>query len=196
MTRRELYALLLGLVLAVIGDVLYERSRDVTTVEQVVARERTAVASAASVHADSDFAQQAAPIADARARYRALRDTFRIRDTLPAVHDTVLVRALAAADTVIRLDSVALASGTAAIAAHVVVESALRDELTLALRPRSVPRLGVTMTALYDPVTATPLASVAAGVRVIGSVSLVAVAFQKVRLGETPRVYFGLSVRL
>lgn len=120
---------------------------------------------------------------------RTLRDTLRITDTLEEK------RFIARVDTALVKDSIALAAADTVIAAERAVIGALRTELMLA-RPRPAPRFGVILTGLYDPIARAPLASASAAFRVIGNVSLVAVAFQRVEIGASPRVFFGVSVRL
>ena len=124
--------------------------------------------------------------------YRGARDSVLVHLT-----DTLLVKeTIATADDALAKDSTALARADTAIAKEKVVTAAVRTELAIALQPHPAKRLGLVLTGLYDPVTSTPLASAAVGLRVIGNVSLVAVAFQRVEIGQSPHVYFGVSVRM
>lgn len=161
-----------------------------SSAEQVQARRQTAEAVAKAARVETLYVAQKAASVSARASVRTLRDTIHITDTLE------VKRFIARVDTALVKDSMALAAADTVIAAGHAVESGLRAELALALRPHPTSRLSLVLTGLYDPVAHTPLASASAGFRVIGNVSLVAVAFQRVEIGASPRVFFGVSVRL
>ena len=189
MTRRYVLAAL-ALLALVFAFSWWTEHHQAPGVELAVAHERSRSDSVVAAKAETVFVAQKAVAAAARVEYRAAV-------ARPAVHDTVWLKgALAKADTVIALDSVALADAGRAIEASNVEKASLRSELAIASRPQTATRFGTTITALYDPVGASPLLSAAMGFRVIGKVSLVAVAFQRVEIGATPRVFFGLSVRL
>ena len=190
MISRRTIGLIVAALLALLAFSWWREHRPAPTVAQAIAHERTRSDSVVAANADAVLLHDTVRVTVARVAYRTIRDSVRLTDT-------VWVRsALATADTVIALDSVAIADAGRAIEAHQAVESSLRTELTLALQPRTLPRFGTTISALYDPLGASPLVTAAVGFRVIGNVSLVGVAFQQVQLGAVPRVYFGISVRL
>ena len=153
MIPRRTIALAIAVLLALFAFSWWREHRPAPTVEQAVAHERSAAATTQAAKADTVFLRDTAPIAAARQRFREAT-TAKPGAPLP-IHDTVWMKgALATADTVIALDSVAIADAGRAIEAHHAVESSLRAELTLALQPRALPWFGTTITALYDPVAA------------------------------------------
>ena len=190
MTRRLGVEILLGVMLALFAYSWWSERQVRLSEGQVIARTVTVRDSITLVRTDTLYRTALHSANVSRGTVRTLRDTLHITDTLE------VKRFVARVDTTLVRDSVALALADTVIAKHVVLESDLRTELQMALRPKPSPRLVATVTGLYDVINATPLVSVSAGVRVIGSASLVAVAFQRVQLGETPRVFLGVSVRL
>ena len=178
------------IVLAFAASLLWEHRPPAPSAAMAVAAKVDTITQLIAAKAETVYVAAAASAQGSRASVRTLRDTLRITDTLE-------VKAFVArVDTALVKDSVALARADTVIAAEKAVTAAVRTELAIALRPHPAPRMGVTLTGLYDPTTSTPLASAAVGFRVISKVSLVAVAFQRVELGQSPHVYFGVSVRM
>ena len=190
MISRRTIALAVVALLALFVFSWWREHRPAPSEAQQIAHQVTAAAVEKEARVETLYVAEKAASVSARASVRTFRDTLRITDTLE------VKRFVARVDTALVKDSLAIAAADTVIAAGHAVEAGLRTELALALRPRPAKRLSLVLTGLYDPITHTPLASASAGLRIIGSVSLVGVAFQKVQLGETPRVFFGLSVRL
>ena len=188
-------ARLAGLVAAIIAlafgaSLLWEHRPAAPSAEMAVAAKVDTITQILAAKAETVYVEARASAAASRASVRTLRDTLRITDTLE-------VKAFVArVDTALVKDSVALAKADTAISAEKAVTAAVRTELAIALRPHPAKRLGLVITGLYDPVNHVPLASAALGLRIIGNVSLVGVAFQRVEIGQSPKVFFGMSVRM
>lgn len=138
------------------------------------------VAHQATVRADTVRVIEHEKAKAARVIYRTLRDTL-----LRTTTDTLTRIVLAAADSVIVRDSIA-------IAASDTVSARLRDELRIALIRQPDPRLVTVVAVYYEPLTALPSASVQVGLRVIRTASVVARIDQ--RLADRPRLSVGLAL--
>lgn len=156
------------------------------TPEQRQARQATVYAEHYVYRTDSLFRRDTVVLSRALTRYREVTDTVRLTDTV------WVKAALAAADTTIRACTAAVSSCSMALAARDSLAARIRDELKIARRP--APRLAGRAVALYEPLTATPAASIEGTARVLGRLSLIARADQRFAVGERPRMYVGVSV--
>lgn len=156
------------------------------TPEQRQARQATVSAEHYVYRTDTVFRRDTVRYRAAAAAYRTLRDTLRLTDTVQ------VGVALARADTALWRTDTALAAAAVTIAARDSLSARLRGELAIARRP--APRLTGRAVALYDPVAATPAASLEGTARVLGRLSLIARADQRLAVGERPRMYVGVSV--
>jgi hypothetical protein len=156
------------------------------TPEQQRARQATVYAEHYVYRTDTLFQRDTVRYRAASTSYRTLRDTLRLTDTLQ-------VRvAIERADTALARADTALAAAAVTIGARDSLAARLRDELAIARRP--APRLAGRALVLYEPLTATPAASLEATVRLYGRLSAVARADQRVALGERLRVGVGIAV--
>ena len=191
MTGARLAGIVAVIVALAFGVSLWlERQPPAPSVELAVAAKVDTIRVQQAAQKETVYVAAKASGVKARASFAAVRDS-----ALANVRDTALViRALAKADTAIVHDTVTIAAADTALAAQQSVTAAVRNELAIALRPHPAKRLTLDLTGLYDPIGAAPLAMAAAGVRVIGSLSLQAVVMQRVSIGESPHVYVGVSV--
>lgn len=189
-------ARLAGIVAAIIAlafgaSLLWEHRPAAPSPELAVAAKVDTIRVQEAAKAETVYVAAKALAAAARADFRATRDSA-LRD----LKDTAMTkRAFARADTAFVHDTVMLVAADTLVAKEKAVTAQVRTELAIALRPHPPKRLNLILSGLYDPVTATPLASAAVGFRVIGNVSAVAVVLQRVQVGDAPQVYVGVSVR-
>lgn len=156
------------------------------TPEQQRARQATIYAEHYVYRTDTLFRRDTVRYRAAATEYRTLRDTL-------TLSDTVQVRvALDLADTALARADTALAAAAVTIRARDSLAARLRDELAIARRP--APRFAGRALALYEPITATPAASIEGTMRLVGRVSLVARADQRFAPGEAPRVGVGVAI--
>lgn len=189
-SRRVVVAFVVLLALSVFAWSWWSERDPIVTPQQGVAKGQTIAAIQYAATIDTIYQRDTLRLIVPRTAYRTLRDTIRLTDS-------VAVRgALAVADTVITLDSVALASAARVIVAERLVTARVRDELTLAQQLARPPRVTTFAAALYDPMARVPLASVGAGIRLGGRLSLVVRGDQRFTPGDSPRGYVGLSLAL
>ena len=181
MSMTGMRSALLAVVLAgllLFGYSWWRERTPTETVASAVAKERTAVA-------ESVFAKAETVTVAGRVVVRTRRDTL-----LRHITDTLRVKEfIATVDTQLVHDSTALAKSR-------IVTERVRDELAIAQRRLIPPRFGGSVSALYDPFHATPAISASASLRVIDRYSLTARGDQRFAPGESPRVFFGVSVRM
>lgn len=191
---------LLGLAVVALSYSLWsERHGAPLTAQQAVAHAATVSGEQEAARIDTVFGKAKVVMVAARVDYAPIRDSLRrlLADSLTAnqpVPAPIVRAALAKVDTVLRSDSLALFAAEKLVAAKDTVISRKDAELKLAQDRLIPPRLSGAASALYDPLSAAPAASVQGGFRVIGNVSLIARGDQRFAPGEKPRGYVGVAL--